>query len=162
MLYLLVVMPLKVLAFGSTRAAVKFSGTVLVVRSLLIRKWLVHAVGETQTFQRSHLVCSRVIHGKKVMADNWFFDDDILRLEAWALVQAAERAAHSQPVHDCKFLLPSDNLSIVLCFTRGRSRDIRLLTQIRRFCISMSGAQHQDQRQMDTEQIQQQRASQHI
>ena len=57
-LYLLVVMLLRALAFGSTRAAVKFSGTVLVVRSLLIRKWLVHAVGETQAFQRSHLVCS--------------------------------------------------------------------------------------------------------
>ena len=30
------------------------------------------------------------------MADEWFFDEDILRLEARALVKAANRAAHSQ------------------------------------------------------------------
>ena len=66
------------------------------------------------------------------MADRWFFDDGILRLEAWALVKAAERAAHSRPVHDCRLLLHSDNLSTVLCFIRGRSRDFKLLTQIRR------------------------------
>ena len=49
------------------------------------------------------------------MADKWFFDDDI-----------AERPAHSQRVHDCRILLLSDNLSIVLCCNRGRSRDFRL------------------------------------
>ena len=47
---------------------------------------------------------------KREMADNWFFAGAILGLEAWALVGAAERAAHSQQVHDC-----------VLCFTRRRS-----------------------------------------
>ena len=67
------------------------------------------------------------------MADKRFFGDDILRLEAWALVKAAERSSHSQPVHDCRILLLSDNLSFVLCFNRGRSRAFRLLTQIRRF-----------------------------
>ena len=65
------------------------------------------------------------------MADRWFFDD-ILRPEARALVKAAERAAHSQLVHVCRILLLSDNLPIVLCFTRGRSRDFRLRTQITR------------------------------
>ena len=53
---------------------------------------------------------------KKVMADRLFFDD-VLRLEAWALVEAVERAAHSQPVHDCRLLPLNDNLSIVLCFS---------------------------------------------
>ena len=67
------------------------------------------------------------------MVDKWFFDDDVLRLEAWVLVKAAECSAHSRPVHDCRILSLSDNLLIVLCFTRGRSRDFRLLTQIRRF-----------------------------
>ena len=57
---------------------------------------------------------------KKVMADKCFFDDDILRLEA--LVEAAERSTHSQPVYDCRILLLSHNLSIVLCSNRGRSR----------------------------------------
>ena len=67
------------------------------------------------------------------MADTRFFDHDIHRLEAGALVKAAEPSSHSQPVHDCRTLLLSDNLSIVLCFTRGRSRDFRVLTQIKRF-----------------------------
>ena len=62
---------------------------------------------------------------KKVMADKWFFDDDIRR-EAWAWT--ADRAARSQPVHDCRILLPSDNASPV-----DDPRDFRLLTQIRRF-----------------------------
>ena len=35
---------------------------------------------------------------KKVMAYKSFFDDDIPRLETQALVKAADRAAHSQPV----------------------------------------------------------------
>ena len=39
------------------------------------------------------------------MADIWFHTDGILRLEARALVKAAERAAHSQPVHECRILL---------------------------------------------------------
>ena len=60
------------------------------------------------------------------------FDDDILRLEALALVKAAERLAHGQPVHDCRILFLSENLSIVRCFALGRSRDFKLLTQIRR------------------------------
>ncbi|CAK0906248.1 unnamed protein product, partial [Prorocentrum cordatum] len=41
-------------------------------------------------------------HWKTVMADRWVFADDILRLEARALVKAASRAAHSQPVKDCR------------------------------------------------------------
>ena len=62
------------------------------------------------------------------MADTWFFDDCILTHEARALVKAAAgRSVHSQPVHDCRILLLSDNLSIVLCFNRGRSRDFRVL-----------------------------------
>ena len=70
---------------------------------------------------------------KQVTADKRFFDDDVLRLEARALVKAAERSSHSQPIHDCKVLLLSDNVSIVLCFNHGRSRDFRLLTPIGRF-----------------------------
>ena len=47
--------------------------------------------------------------------------------------QCTRAFAHSQPVHDCRLLPLSDYLSIVLCFNRGRSRDFRFLTQIRRF-----------------------------
>ena len=76
------------------------------------------------------------------MVDKWFFDDDILRLEARALVKAANRAAHSQPVHDCRLLILSD--------------DFRLLVQIRTVCIGVFGTQHQDQHQMDTKRTPQQ------
>ena len=55
------------------------------------------------------------------MADKWFFDDDILRLEAGALVKAAERSAHSQPVRDCRILLISGTFLVVLRFNRERS-----------------------------------------
>ena len=65
----------------------------------------------------------------KVMPDKRLVDDDSLRLEAQALVKAADRAVHSQPVHNCKILLLSDNISIVLCFTCGRPSDFRLLIQ---------------------------------
>ena len=54
------------------------------------------------------------------MADKCFFHDDMLRLEAQALVKG-------------RLLLLSDNISTVLCFNRGRSRHFKLLTQIRRF-----------------------------
>ena len=47
-------------------------------------------------------------------------------------MRAAERSTHSHLVHHCTILFLSDNLSIVLCFNRGRSH-FRLLTQIRRF-----------------------------
>ena len=77
------------------------------------------------------------------MADKRFFDDDI-----------AERPAHSQRVHDCRILLLSENISIVLCINRGRSRDFTLLTQIRRFasvCLARNIST-----QMDTDRVQQQ------
>ena len=45
---------------------------------------------------------------KKVMAVTWFFDDHILRLEAWTLDKAANRAARRQPVHDCRILILVD------------------------------------------------------
>ena len=54
---------------------------------------------------------------KKVMPDRLFFDDDILRREA----------------EPCRTLLLSVNLSVVLCFARGRSRDFRLVVEMRRF-----------------------------
>ena len=82
-------------------------------------------------FPEVHILSSH--SWKKVIADRWFFDDDILRLEALALVKAAERSAHSQRVHDRKILSLSDDISVVLCFNRGRSHNFRLLTHIKRF-----------------------------
>ena len=99
----------------------------------------------------SRLLSSR--SWKKVVADKLFFDVDILRLEAQALDKAAQRSAHSQLVHDCRILLLSDTLSIVLCFTLGRSRDFRLRTQIRRFasvCLATSGSASDGYRSIST------------
>ena len=95
MLYPLAVMPLRALGFGSTRAA----GEVLcdgfgrpisldpeMVGILASERW------ETDpSFPEvpSHLLSSH--SWKNVMADRWCFDNDILRLEAWALVRPAEQ-----------------------------------------------------------------------
>ena len=86
------------------------------------------------------------------MADKWFFDDD-QQTRSPGLVQAAERSAHSWPVHDCRILVLSDNISIVLCF---KPRTIARLHRDQTFRLGVSGAQHQGQHQMDTERVQQQ------
>ena len=66
-----------------------------------------------------------------VMTDRWVYHDDILRLEARALLKAASRAAHSKPMADCRVLILGDNLAVVICAARCRSRDFRLLVQLR-------------------------------
>ena len=122
-----------------------FSVTVLVARILLTRDWLRMASERWEVDPCFTEVPPRLLSShswKKVMADTCFVDDDIPGLEARALVKAAEGSAHSPPVHDHRILSLSDNLSNVLCFNRGRSRDFRLLTQIRRFasvCLEHSG-----------------------
>ena len=72
------------------------------------------------------------------MADRWFCDDDIFRLEAPAPVKAASRAAHSKPVHDCRIPLLSENISNVLCFAGGRYRDFRLLIPDETFSVCLA------------------------
>ena len=84
------------------------------------------------------------------MADRWFFDDDILRLVARALVKAAERAAHSQPVHDCRLLLLSDNLSMSALLQPGTIARLQTPDPDQTFCIDMRGAEHLNQHQTDT------------
>ena len=127
-----VVMPLKVLVFVLILEEGKFSGRPIsldpeMVDTLVSERW------ETDpTFPElpSHLFSSH--SWQKVMADRWFFRR-YLQTRSPGPGQSTRAFAHSQPVHDCRLLLLSDYLSIVLCFNRGRSRDFRLLTQIRRF-----------------------------
>ena len=121
-LYLLVVRPLKVLVLVSILAAAMFSVTLLIVRCLVDQGLAgIIASERWETDPIFPKVPSHLRHSwKEVMADRWFFDDDNLRLEAWALVKAAERAAHIQRVHDRRILSLSDNLSTVLSFNRGR------------------------------------------
>ena len=90
------------------------------------------------------------------MAGKWFFDDDIPRLEAGALVKGTERSEHSQPVHDCRMVLLSDSISIVLCLKSWTIPRLRTPYTDETFYLGVSGAQHQDQHQMDTERVQQQ------
>ena len=81
-------------------------------------------------------------------------DDDVLGLEAGAPVKAARRAAHRQQVHDCRILLRSDNLSIVLCLSRGPSQVFQAPGPDQTPCIRAFGLQHQNQGLMDTKRIQ--------
>ena len=129
-------MPLKVLVFVSDACSGEVLRDSLVVRFLLtVELAEIIASGRWEIDPSFPDVPSRLLssHSWKQVTAFFFFEDDILRLEARALVKAAGRSAHSQPVHDCRMLLLSDHLSIVLCFYRGRSRDFRLLTQIRLF-----------------------------
>ena len=88
---------------------------------------------------------------KKGMADKWFFDDDILRFEAWALVEAAERAAHTPA--STRLQDQSSNCALFHPWTIPRRQPPH---PDHTFCIGTSGEQHHDQHQMDIERTQQQ------
>ena len=55
------------------------------------------------------------------MADRWKHSDNILILEARALVKAAERVSNSRAVSDVRALLLGDNLGVILAFGRRRA-----------------------------------------
>ena len=59
--------------------------------------------------------------------------DQILTLEARALVKSLKRIAMSIFGHDVRQLLLVDNMSVCLAFDRSRARNFPLLVQIRRF-----------------------------
>ena len=69
---------------------------------------------------------------KTVMADRWKFEENILLLEARALVNTASRAADSWPVKEARVLLLGDNLAVVMAFCRYRAREDGLLVHVRR------------------------------
>ena len=111
---------LKVLVFVSVHVAGKFSVTVLVVRILLTWNWLRYLCPsdgrQTQALQKCHLVCSRVLHGERLWQTHGF---------------STTICSDLKPGHnDCRILLLCDNISTVLCFTRGRSRDFRLCLHV--------------------------------
>ena len=64
----------------------------------------------------------------------WDYPDNIVVLEGRALVKSLKRIALTTFGHSIRQLLLVDNLSVALAFDRCRSRDYKLLKQIRRFC----------------------------
>ena len=52
----------------------------------------------------------------------WLFEDDILHLESRGVNRAVSRAANCRPCCDCRFLILSDNLKVVLAVARSRAR----------------------------------------
>ena len=71
-------------------------------------------------------------HWHLVMHDRWLFDENILVLEARALLKAATRVCQSERCFDGRALLLGDNMSVVLSFSRCRAKSFPLLVQIRR------------------------------
>jgi hypothetical protein len=63
----------------------------------------------------------------------WQFEEDILVLEARALVKGMRRFARTIFGRNVRQLFLVDNMSVCLAFDRSRSRSFRLLIQIRRF-----------------------------
>jgi hypothetical protein len=68
---------------------------------------------------------------QSVMADKWKFSDNIMILEARAMVKTAERVSSSRAVSDLRVLIFGDNLGVVLAFGRRRARKSELLIHIR-------------------------------
>ena len=69
----------------------------------------------------------------------WRFEDNIVRLEAHALIKGIERLAITTFGTCIRQLFLVDNMSVCLCFAQARCRDYRLLKLVRRFqsfCLS--------------------------
>ena len=85
----------------------------------------------------------------KVMA-KWFFDDDIFRLEA------GPRLKQPSAQHTASRYTTAGYCDSVTIFQLCSLPRHQTLYPDQTFCIGMSGAQHQDQNQMDTERLQEQ------
>ncbi len=63
----------------------------------------------------------------------WRMSDDILVLEARALFRSLQVQISLHHAHDCRVLLLVDNMAVALSFGRKRSRNFKVLVQIRTF-----------------------------
>ena len=63
----------------------------------------------------------------------WRHQQGIMVLEARAAVKGVERFVCGAYGHDVRQLFLIDNMSLVLCLCRGRSRNFGVLVQMRRF-----------------------------
>ena len=73
------------------------------------------------------------------LCGKWMFREDILVLEARALVKVVQRMARTRFGRNIRQLVLVDNMSVCLAFDRSRCRSVGLLIQIRRcvaFCLA--------------------------
>ena len=64
----------------------------------------------------------------------WKRHEHIVHLEARALVKSFEHVVHDCGLSDCRQLFLVDSMSAALAFDRCRSKNFRMLRQIRKFC----------------------------
>ena len=107
---------------------------------------------ETDLEVSSRLLSSQT--WKKVMADKWFFDDDILRLEPppWLMQPSAQYTANWYTTAVYCYLVTIFQLCSASSVDDPATSDSY---PDQTFWIGMSGAQHQHPIQMDTERVQQ-------
>ena len=76
---------------------------------------------------------------RTVLSGAWKYEEEILELEGRALVKGMQRLACQPAGHHHRQLLLADNMSVVLAFSRGRSKNFNLLVHIRRlyaYCLA--------------------------
>ena len=74
-----------------------------------------------------------------VRQGQWRKAEHIVHLEARSLVKAMEVIAQDRNMTDCRQLLLVDSMSSALAFGRCRSRNYKMLRQIRKFCAYSIG-----------------------
>ena len=67
-----------------------------------------------------------------VRLGTWSYTEDIMVLEARACLKSVERLVLGIHGHDIRQLFLLDNMSLVICLARGRSRSFGVLVQLRR------------------------------
>lgn len=65
---------------------------------------------------------------------HWKRDEHIVHLEARVLVKSMEVAVENLSVQNARQLFLVDSMSAALAFGRCRSRNYRMLRQVRKFC----------------------------
>ena len=70
-------------------------------------------------------------------AARWQYTDDILRLEARVLEKITSLLGRLGLGEGSRVLVLGDNLACILCFSRCRAKDFRLLVQVRRACATI-------------------------
>ena len=97
---------------------------------------LANALGEWEIDEDFPEVPAEWLRGerwKACVGRRWKHREDILILEARTLVSALARLVEGRRAQGSRFLFLSDNMSVVLAFSRSRARDFKLLCQVRKF-----------------------------
>ena len=96
--------------------------------SLLDAGWVIDdSFGEIPSAGLRRELWTPVVHGR------WNYKEDILVLEARAVLKSLRRVLMTRYGHDVRQLVLCDNLSVVLTFERCRSRNYKVLKVLREF-----------------------------